>query len=222
MHEELAATITGCTGAHRRLEATVASIDDEGARRPSLLPGWTVGHVMTHLARNAESHARMLAGALAGRAVEQYPGGDEQRSRDIEAGASRPADELRADVHATDAALEATWERMTPAAWSGHGLARGLVWPCRSLPFHRWREVELHHVDLGLGYSPLDWPEQYVARELPLALATVPERLTAQARAAVLAGLVGRADQPTVMEVTPWPATRAHYQLAPPALEAEA
>ncbi len=220
MGEELAATIAGCTSAHRRLEETVASVDDEVARRPSLLPDWTVGHVLTHLARNAESHVRMLDAALAGGAVEQYPGGHDQRGRDIEAGAGRPADELRADVRATTAALEAAWERMTPTAWGGHGLARGAEWPCRLLPFHRWREVEIHHVDLGLGYEPLDWPDEYVARELPLALDTLPERLTSAGRARALAWLVGRAAQPS-LELAPWEAKPGRYQRAPARLPAD-
>ena len=30
------------------------------------------------------------------------------------------------------------------------------------LPFLRWREVEVHRVDLGLGYEPADWPAEYV------------------------------------------------------------
>ena len=98
MDEELAATIAGCTTAHRRLSETLASVDADVARRPSRLPDWTVGHVLTHLARNADSHVRMLQGALAGEAVEQYPGGYEQRSRDIDAGAGRDAADLRADV----------------------------------------------------------------------------------------------------------------------------
>jgi maleylpyruvate isomerase len=210
MDEELAATIAGCTTAHRHLEETLDSIDDELVRRPSLLPDWTVAHVLTHLARNAESHARMLGAALVGEAVEQYPGGPDECSRDIEAGAARTADEVRADVRAADAALEATWARMTPAAWSGHGLARGIEWPCRWLPFHRWREVEIHHIDLGLGYSPLDWPQEYVGRELPLALASLPDRLSPGVRAHVLAWLVGRSDEPSAIELASWQARPEH------------
>ncbi len=220
MEEELAATIAACTAAHRRLQATVASVDDEVVRRPTLLPGWTVGHVLTHLARNAESHAGMLDAALDDRAVEQYPGGHEQRGRDIEAGAGRTAEELRADVNATMAALETAWARMTPRAWRGHGLVRGAEWPCRWLPFHRWREVEIHHVDLGLGYTPLDWPEDYVARELPLALATVPERLAAGGRAQALAWLLGRAGQPS-LQLASWQAKPERYQSAPAPLLAD-
>ena len=34
------------------------------------------------------------------------------------------------------------------------------------LAFARWREVEVHRVDLGLGYEPEDWPAEYVRLEL--------------------------------------------------------
>jgi maleylpyruvate isomerase len=208
---DLQATLAGCAAAHRRLEALVAPIDDAVVRRPSHLPDWTVGHVLTHIARNAESHVRILEGALAGRAVEQYPGGYEQRNRDIEAGAGRTAAEIRSDVRVTNAALEAAWARMTPGAWQGHGLARGSEWSCLVLPFHRWREVEVHCVDLGLGYSPVNWPEEYVERELPLALASLPDRIGAAARADLLAWLFGRAGQPSNLELAPWQSKPEYY-----------
>ncbi len=221
MDDELLATMAGCSAAHRRLEATLESVDEEIARQPSLLPDWTVGHVLTHLARNADSHARMLEAALAGEAFEKYPGGYEQRSHDIEAGACRSADELRQDVRAASAALEAAWARMTAATWMGHGWANGMAWPCRVLPFHRWREVEIHHVDLGLHYSPSQWPEDYVWRELPLALATLPDRLGPARRNEVLAWLLGRAGQPSDIEVAPWQAKQEHYHVAPPDLQTD-
>ena len=50
-------------------DATAALLDglrgltDDEARRPSLLPGWTVGHVLTHLARNADGVRGMIEGA---------------------------------------------------------------------------------------------------------------------------------------------------------------
>ncbi len=48
---------------------------------------------------------------------------------------------------------------------------------CVMLPFHRWREVEVHHVDLGIGVVADAWPDDYIDRELPRALATLPHRL---------------------------------------------
>ena len=52
-----------------------------------------------------------------------YPGGAEQRRADIEAGAHRGAVGLALDVRTSAAALEATFDMMTPAAWSGSGSA---------------------------------------------------------------------------------------------------
>jgi len=190
--ERLAATIAGCTAAHRRLFETLRDLDDNACRQPSRLPGWSVGHVLTHLARNADSHVRMLEGASRGETLEQYAGGYEQRRGDIESGAHRPAALLVDDVTSSTARLEETWSASPPEAWAGHGLARGRRWDCRDLPFHRWREVELHHVDLGLGHAPADWPVAYVAEELPLALAGLPGRLDDDSRARLLAWLVGR------------------------------
>ena len=194
MDDELVATIAGCTAAHRRLTDTLAALDDDVARQSSRLPGWTVGHVLTHLARNADSHVRILTAAIGGEAVEQYAGGYVEREQAIEAGATRGADELRADVRRTSAALEAVWQKMTPAAWRGHGLARGSTWPCRWLPFHRWREVELHHVDLDLGYTPDDWPDEDLSREHPFSLATLPDRAIPESGGAGLTLLGGRVD----------------------------
>ncbi len=64
---ELAVVLAGCRASHARLLDTVDGLDEAGVRAPSLLAGWTVGHVLTHLARNADSHTRMLGAALAGR-----------------------------------------------------------------------------------------------------------------------------------------------------------
>lgn len=204
MADTLDATIAGCTDSHRRLDVTLASIDDDIVGRDSTLAGWTIGHVLSHLARNAESHVRMLAGALAGEAVEQYAGGAEQRRRDIDAGAGRPATLLVAEVRETAAALEAAWTAMTAEAWDGYGLRRGAQWPCRIMPLFRWREVELHHGDLGLGHGPPQWPCAFVDADLPLRLHELPGRLDPDGGRAVLAWLTGRGGPPSGIELTPW------------------
>ena len=196
------AALVGCRAGHRRLFDTLDGLDDEAARAPSLLPDWTRGHVLTHLARNADSFVRMLDGALAGEPREQYAGGYEERGAAIEAGAGRSAAELVDDVRASALRLEATWDRMTPEAWDGHGLSRGNPWPCRRMPFHRWREVEVHHADLGLGH---EWPDDYLALELPLTLASLPDRLREIGdRRRLLAWLLGRAPQPGELALEPW------------------
>jgi hypothetical protein len=37
--------------------------------------------------------------------------------------------------------------------------------PVNVVPLRRWREVELHHADLGLGFGYADLSSAYVARE---------------------------------------------------------
>src|SRR5690348_3081150 len=115
--------LDGCVQAHRRLLETVAPLTDQQARRDSLLPGWTVGHIVTHLARNAEGHAGMIASAAKGQVEAQYPGGAEQRDRDIAAGQGRGAAELLTDLQAATQRLEQAWAAMPEEAWAS-GLGR--------------------------------------------------------------------------------------------------
>jgi maleylpyruvate isomerase len=209
---ELEAVLVGCRASHDALVRTLAALDDARVRDPSRLEGWTVGHVLTHLARNADSHTRMLTAALHGGAVEQYAGGREERAGAIEAGSRRSAAELLDDTLRSIAELEAAWAAMTPVAWNGNGLSHGRPWPCRAMPYFRWREVEIHHVDLGTGYDAADWPEGYVGRELQLTLATVPGRLAdATERRRLLAWLTGRAATPGELDLAGWESRPGNY-----------
>lgn len=158
--------VRGATSAHLRLVAELAALTDDLVAAPSLLPGWSVAYVLTHLARNADSQVLMLQAAARGDVGAQYPGGAQQRQADIEAGAGRGATELVADVVASNARLEAAWASTNDAGRDGEGL--GLFGPVAitDLPFRRWRETVVHHADLGLGYGWADWPADYVRLEL--------------------------------------------------------
>lgn len=143
-------------------------------RQPSLLPGWTRGHVLSHLARNADAVARSLAGVPRGELVPMYDGHD-ARNRDIAAGADRDPAELVEDVTATAARLDEVWSRLTPADWACRAGGRTVPVPALRLVGTRWREVEIHRTDLDDGYGPGDWPASFVAPLLPSLLD--PERL---------------------------------------------
>ncbi|HVW79418.1 MAG TPA: maleylpyruvate isomerase family mycothiol-dependent enzyme [Mycobacteriales bacterium] len=204
--------ISGARAAQHRLIDDLSGLTDDQARSASLLPGWSVGHVLTHIARNADAFVRMLSAAIEGRSVTQYEGGTEGRAAGIEAGAARPAAELVADVRDSAARLEGVWAGMTPQAWDGHGYnSSGDEWPCDAMPFHRWREVAIHHVDLGLGYTAADWPDAYVARELAVGLRLLPERLDDADRRRLLTWLIGRSDQPTDLSLAAWQARPDRY-----------
>ncbi len=189
--------IHGCLSAQAALQADLEGLDDESARAPTLLPGWSVGHLLTHLARNGDSVVWRLEGAALGESRDQYPGGLEQRRTDIESGAARPAAELVADVVASSAGVARVMAEMPETAWDAPSrTSRGVVEPSRDVVFSRWREVVVHHGDLGLRPVPLpaELVHEWLARELP----GLASRTDASA---LLAWVIGRGSAP---ELAPW------------------
>ncbi|EKX62720.1 maleylpyruvate isomerase family mycothiol-dependent enzyme [Streptomyces ipomoeae] len=144
--------------ATERLLTAAAKLDDAAVAEPSRLPGWTRGHVLAHLARNADA----LVNVLAGRPM--YAS-EEARDTDIERDAPRPL-----EVHLTDVRESANRFQeaaSVPADWSRTvELRNGVLDSASRLPFRRRVEVELHHVDLGIGYELEDLPEEFVEREI--------------------------------------------------------
>jgi maleylpyruvate isomerase len=195
----------GATRAHRAVVATLQHLTDEQVKQPSRLPGWTVGHVATHIARNAQGHVRMFDAAIRGEVAEMYPGGSEQRTGDIEAGSGRSAAELLADVTATAADLEATWAAMPDEAWAGRGITFAGESTMSDLLFIRWRETTVHHADLGLDFAWSDWDPEYVRAELvrltmlwasrkPMGLTELPPEALRAGDHHRVAWLLGRAE----------------------------
>jgi maleylpyruvate isomerase len=200
-----AAAIELCRAAHARLGARVEGITDDEVRSPSQLPGWTVAHVLTHLARNADGHVRRLEGALQGQDLRRYAGGPAQRDSEIDEGARRSAADIVADLEAAGRRLELVWDNSVAAAWPHPEFRGDDTWPATASPLRRLREVEIHHVDLGLGYEPSDWPEEYVTWELPMLLATLPGRVhRVDDVRDLVAWLAGRRRAPAAVELDPW------------------
>jgi maleylpyruvate isomerase len=191
------ALIDGCVAAQATLLDALVGLDDDMARRPSLLPGWTVGHVLTHIARNGDSVVWRLEGATRGEVRDQYPGGLDQRAGDIEAGAGRPAAELVRDVETSSRAVERVMTDLSPGGWDALSrTSRGVVETSRDAALSRWREVVVHHGDVGLG--PVPFPPALVEAWLPLELPRLAERSDP---AALLSWVIGRGEPPTL---APW------------------
>ncbi|MER7751745.1 maleylpyruvate isomerase family mycothiol-dependent enzyme [Kitasatospora sp. NPDC097643] len=149
----------------QRLLTTVAELKPDAVAEPSALPGWTRGHVLAHLARNADSLVNLLNGARTGTDIPQYAS-TEARDADIERDAPRPVDVQLADLRDSHARFAAAAAPMTAEAWGAEVRHRtGYVFPASDIPWKRLAEVEYHLVDLDTGYAPADWPELFAATE---------------------------------------------------------
>jgi maleylpyruvate isomerase len=159
-------TIDRIDAAVSRLLASASALSDEQMRAPSLLPGWTRGHVLTHIARSGDGLRNLLIWAETGVETPQYPSA-EAREADIEAGAGRPAEELTADVASSAKSFTEHARAMPPEAWTTQVHAiRGPAHPAWFTLNRRLFEVEVHHADLGAEYRPADWPDWFVTEEL--------------------------------------------------------
>ena len=198
----IAITLSREAFAHLADACTVMT--DDVVTAPSNLPHWTVGHVLTHIARNAEGHTLRLRAALDGFDVARYPGGSDQRNREIADGAARRARDIVDDVLSTQAQLESVWSQHVAADWPHPHMLGADTWPITESPARRLREIEMHHVDLGLGYLQTQWSKEYVDWDLSNLLETLAHRIGSSDRPAVLSWLAGRGPQPHRLELGPW------------------
>lgn len=143
-------------------EQEVAKLDADAAGEPSLLPGWTRAHVITHVARNADALVNLLTWARTGVENPMYAS-PEQRNADIERGAGRTAADLRADLLEADRRLADAIANLPEQAWSAQvRSARGRDIPASEVPWMRIREVWIHAADLGCGTRFTDFPAELV------------------------------------------------------------
>ncbi len=172
--EQYRHSLTVLTDVTDALMDTLHVLDDAAVAAPSLCEGWTRGHVLTHIARNADGLRNLVMWARTGSETPMYAS-REQRSADIEAGAGRSASDLEADVEASadrllDELLSLSEENLDVELRT----STGALMPARDLAYVRSREVAFHHVDLDTRYTFAALPPEFVRR----ALAETGERLT--------------------------------------------
>lgn len=153
----------------QRAIRTVDSLSDEQWGEPSVLPGWTRGHVVAHLALNAEGFNRALDGIQDGKSQAIY---DSDGSRDtaIEELATADPAAIRDRYFAATTRLRHTFGALTSDQWEERvtRVPDAPEWPVATLPTFRRREVEIHHADLACSYSAADWPLDFTIGLLDL------------------------------------------------------
>jgi maleylpyruvate isomerase len=155
--------LTDVDRATEDLLRTAEDLDPVKISAPSLLPGWTIGHVLTHVARNADGQANLLTWARTGVETPMYSSAA-ARAEGIEAGAGRPLREQIEDIRASHERFADAGAAMSAEAWTFPIPATGQS--AAAVPWSRLREVEVHHLDLGAGRTPADWSDAFALRLL--------------------------------------------------------
>lgn len=154
--------VAGLAEVERATEAlyeAVDALDHVLLRGPSLLPGWSRAHVVTHLARNADALVNLLTWAKTGVEHPMYLSWAD-RDADIAEGAARQPQLLRADLDAACQRFAAAARDLPPTAWEAEVVhpVTG-VFLAHRVPWLRLREVWFHLVDLDAGVGFGDLPE---------------------------------------------------------------
>ena len=155
--------LTDVDRATDNLLRAAADLDPAVVSAPSLLPGWTVGHVLTHIARNADAYTNLLTWARTGVETPAYAS-PAAREAAIAEGAGRPLREQLADIRAAHERFADAGAAMPAQAWTFQ--LDSIKLPAAGVPWARLREVEVHHVDLGQGYTPAEWSDAFALRLL--------------------------------------------------------
>lgn len=160
-------TLTELRAATAGLLATTDALDDDAFGRASLLPDWTVGHVLAHVALNSDALTRAVRGVLADDPRTMY---DSQQSRDHDIaalGAAAPG-EIRRRLARGSEEMDEALDALAGAdpSLSGVEIERtpgsGRWFPAGAVRTMRLREVQIHHADLDVGFTRHDWPESFV------------------------------------------------------------
>jgi maleylpyruvate isomerase len=168
---EAAAGLAAVEQGTGRLLELVEGMDDASARGASALPGWTRGHVLSHLARNADALVNLLTWARTGVEHPMYAS-KADRDIDIEEGAPRSLWLLEQDIVAACGRFSAAATGLGDTAWQAEvTMTLGRVVRASAVPWKRVSELWVHMVDLDLGLSFSDVPVEIAERLIGEALA---------------------------------------------------
>jgi len=136
----------------------VENLSNDEVAADSLLPNWSRGHVLSHLANNARGLSNLIEWALTGIQKDMYVS-VEQRGIDIENDAKRPGNEIIADFLEQSKVFEANLDRLMtgPILSEEIVLGNGSHVHPHEMTTLRERELLVHLVDLDLGYKANDW-----------------------------------------------------------------
>ncbi|KDN73104.1 hypothetical protein DF19_06120 [Streptomyces olindensis] len=146
---------------HEYFLSCLKQVDDARLEGPSLLPGWTGKHLLSHVGHNARALARLAHWAATGEPTPMYPDAS-ARAEEIELGATWPAVQLRDFVVEEQNGLVSALGNITESGWQAPVVtAQGRTVPAGTIPWLRSREVWIHACDLPSGGNFADFPDDF-------------------------------------------------------------
>ncbi|MDQ6522454.1 maleylpyruvate isomerase family mycothiol-dependent enzyme [Nocardioides sp. LHD-245] len=144
-------------------DATAARLDAAACAAPSTLPTWTRGHVLAHVAANADALLNLARWASSGTEIPMYASPEERAAGIARGGVLPPARLAGWQARSADA-LAAALGELTDEQWCREvRTAQGRTVPATEIPWLRTREVMVHAVDLDLGTTFADLPADVLA-----------------------------------------------------------
>lgn len=164
----------------QRLIDMLRGLDPRSFDRPSRLPGWTRTTIVCHLRYGTHALLNMTADTLAGRATAYYPEGRAaQRPTTLCLAPGEEPDEVIDEWAGNARQLDRLWASLSASGWAtaitepAGNRDLGPV-PIARLALARLTEVDVHGVDLGIGFP--DWSDTLIKVALPTRLAWLPTR----------------------------------------------
>ncbi|MBD1542777.1 maleylpyruvate isomerase family mycothiol-dependent enzyme [Arthrobacter sp. IA7] len=167
------------------VSSLAAKLTEADVPAPSVLPGWTRGHVLAHITGISNAMARQLEYAARGETVELYDGGYDGRTKAIEMSAGHALVQHRADL---DSALERAlraFDSLDADTDAGNADAAGAAGWRAPISYRGgvvldgglalWRELVIHASDLNTGRGPETWSRPFCEHLFTFLAARVPE-----------------------------------------------
>lgn len=141
---------------------TIAGRGDEEYDASSLLPTWTRKHLVAHVAANADALGNLVRWAATGVPTPMYAT-PEERAAGIDSGPRLSAGELDLWLRRSAEELHDAMTRLSDEQWATQVVtAQGRTVPAAQIPWLRAREVCIHAVDLDLGTTFADLPDDFL------------------------------------------------------------
>jgi maleylpyruvate isomerase len=160
-------SVSEVTNAENLVAQFVANLSNDDIAADSLLPDWSRGHVLSHLANNARGLSNLIEWALTGVQKDMYVS-VEQRAIDIENDAKRSGHEIVADFLEQSKIFASNLDRLMagPILSEEVVLGNGSHVHPHEITTLRERELLVHLVDLGLDYRANDWTFDFSIKTL--------------------------------------------------------